>query len=217
MPETTTETYPNEPCDLCDFIGPLWPVTQQSTELHRAWHDLARAGAYAFRELRKAFARAGEAARTASAASYALVPPPDTTEDTMTAPALPLEAWRVEPHDDVTLTRKMGTVAGRVVRIQLSGAKGTGLYLYGRGLPYWVGPQHDTWTLTEHKPAIPTVLRVGARYHVMTAAEIHFQAYWSPIDGIRANHPWLHPDGQTRTRQDIVVRARLADYDEDDQ
>jgi hypothetical protein len=135
----------------------------------------------------------------------------------MTAPALQLEVWRVEPHDDVTLTRKMGTVAGRVVRIQMSGTKGTGLYLYGRGLPYWIGPQLDTWTLTEHKPAIPPVLRVGARYHVQTSDDRHFQVHWSPIDGIRANHPWLHPDGETRYRQDLIVRARLADTEGNDQ
>jgi hypothetical protein len=206
-----------EPCPDCDFIGPLWPVTQTSTDLHRAWHDLARAGARMFRDIQAAFARAAEAARTASVANYALTPPTDATEDTMTTPAPPLEVWRVEPHDDVTLTRKMGTVAGRVVRIQMSGTKGTGLYLYGRGLPYWIGPQHDTWTLTEHKPAIPAVLRVGARYHVMTSDDRHFQAHWSPIDGIRANHPWLHPDVETRYRQDLIVRARLADTESNDQ
>lgn len=206
-----------EPCPDCDFIGPLWPVTQQSTDLHRAWHDLTRAGAYAFRELREAFARVGEAARAASAANYALTPPPDDTEDTMTTPAPPLEVWRVEPHDDVTLTRKMSTIGGRVIRIQMSATKGTGLYLYGRGLPYWIGPQHDTWNLTEHKPAIPPVLHVGARYHVMTSDDRHFQAHWSPIDGIRANHPWLHPDGETRYRQDLIVRARLADTEGEDQ
>lgn len=207
-----------EPCPDCDFIGPLWPVTQQSTDLHRAWHDLHRAGVYAFHELRKVFARAGEAARAASAASYALAPPPDDTddtEDTMTTPALPLEVWRVEPHDDVTLTRNAGIIGGRVVRVQVS-ARGTALYLYGRGLPYWVGTGPDAWTLTGHRPAIPTVLRVGARYHVMTSDDRHFQAHWSPIDGIRANHPWLHPDGQTRTRQDLIVRARLADTEGED-
>jgi len=206
-----------EPCAYCDTIGPFDRDEQPVRDLHRAWHDLARAGSYAFRELCKAFARAGEAARAASAANYTLTPPTDDdTEDTMTTPALPLEVWRVEPHDDVTLTRKMGTVAGRVIRIQMSGTKGTGLYLYGRGLPYWVGPQHDTWTLTDHRPAIPTVLRVGARYHVMTSDGRHFQAHWSPIDGIRANHPWLHPDGETRYRQDLIVRARLADTEGED-
>lgn len=206
-----------EPCAYCDTMGPFDREEQPMRDLHRAWHDLARAGAYAFRELRKAFASAGEAARAASAANYALPPPPDDTEDTMTTPAPPLEVWRVEPQDDVTLTSTTGIIGGRVVRIQTSPTKGTGLYLYGRGLPYWVGAPGATWTLTEHKPAIPTVLRVGARYHVITSDDRHFQAHWSPIDGIRANHPWLHPDGETRYRQDLIVRARLADTEGEDQ
>jgi hypothetical protein len=206
-----------EPCAYCDTIGPFVRDEQLVRDVHRAFHEVARAGNRAYGPLMKAFARAGETARATSAANYALSPSTDDTEDTMTTPALPLEVWRVEPHDDVILTRKMGTVAGRVVRIQMSGTKGTGLYLYGRGLPYWVGQQHDTWTLTEHRPAIPPVLRAGARYHVTTSDDRHFQAHWSPIDGIRANHPWLHPDGETRYRQDLIVRARLADTEGDDQ
>lgn len=203
-----------EPCDYCDTVGPFVRDEQPVRDMHRAWHEFARTWQRAFGPLMEAFTRAAQAARTTTTASYALAPPPDT-EDTMTTPA-PLEVWRVEPNDDVTLTRKMGIVAGRVVRIQMSATKGTGLYLYGRGLPYWVGPQHDTWTLTEHHPAMPPVLRVGARYHVQTSDDRHFQAHWSPIDGIRANHPWLHPDGETRYRQDLIVRARLADTEGSD-
>lgn len=206
----------DDPCPDCDFIGPLWPVTQQSTDLHRAWHNVTRAGTYAFRELQALFARVAEASRTAAKANYALVPSPDpTSEEPMNAPAVPPEIWRVEPHDDVTLTRHGGIISGRVTGVEL-GARGTHLYLYGRGLPYLVGTGPDDWTLTEHRPGIPTTLRVGARYHVMTGNEVHFQAYWSPVDGIRANHPWLHPDGQTRTREGDVVRARLADTEGDD-
>lgn len=205
----------SEPCNYCDTMGPFVRDEQPVRDMHRAWHELGRAWQRAFGPLLDAFAQAtstAQAARAATAVSYVLVPPP---EDTMNTPA-PLEVWRVEPNDDVTLTRKMSTVAGRVIRIQMSGSKGTGLYLYGRGLPYWVGPQHDTWTLTAHHPAIPRVLRAGARYHVQTSDDRHFQAHWSPIDGIRANHPWLHPDGETRYRQDLIVRARLADTEGED-
>lgn len=202
-----------EPCDTCDFIGPLWPVTQQSTELHRAWHDLARTWKRAVGPIVDAFALITRASNGTTTALAALPAPPDL-EEPMNDPVTPPEIWRVDPHDDVTLHRKGGIIGGRVTRVQVGG-RGTALYLYGRGLPYWVGPGHDAWTLAEHRPAIPPVLHVGARYHVMTADEVHFQAYWSPIDGIRANHPWLHPDGQTRTRKDAVVRARMADPEED--
>jgi hypothetical protein len=197
----------NEPCPDCDFIGPLWPVTQQSTDLHRAWHDLTRAGARAFREIRAAFARAAESARTATAANYALTPPQEDHPVTTTPT---LETWRVEPGDDIKLTRKMSTVAGQVTRIDLSATKGTGFYFHGRPLPYWVGHQHDTWTLTEHNPAIPRTLHVNALYDITTDDGRTLRAYWSPLDGFRANHPWLHPDGETRYRQGYVTRARLA-------
>jgi hypothetical protein len=206
-----------EPCPDCDFIGPLVQTEQLSRDFHRAWHETARAWTRTMGPIRDALIEIGRVAQEARAANYALTPPTDDdTEDTMTTPALPLEAWRVEPNDDVTLTSKTGVIGGRVVRIQTSATKGTGLYLYGRGLPYWVGALGATWTLTEHKPAIPTVLRVGARYHVMTSDDRHFQAHWSPIDGTRANHPWLHPDGETRYRQDLIVRARLADTEGED-
>jgi hypothetical protein len=206
----------SDPCGTCDTIGPFTRDEQELRDMHRAWHDLGRVVVDAFRELHTAFTRTAEAARTATTANYALIPNDVTEEPMPTTPAV-VEVWRVEVNDDVTLTRKMGTIAGRVTRIDASATKGTGLYLYGRGLPYWVGPQHDTWILTDHRPAIPTVLRVGARYHVMTSDDRHFQAHWSPIDGIRANHPWLHPDGETRYRQDLIVRARLADTEGNDQ
>lgn len=44
-------------------------------------------------------------------------------------------------------------------------------------------------------------------YDVDTQNESGIQATWSPIDGIRANHPWLGTDG-TRYREDYVIRAR---------
>lgn len=201
----------SDPCAQCDFIGPLGPDEQNLRELHRAWHELGRTWRAGVEPIVAAFRSVSAAASTTTAALAAL----PTPEEPMNAPITPPEIWRVEPHDDVTLHRKGGVIGGRVVRVQVGG-RGTALYLYGRGLPYWVGNGNDTWTLAEHRPAIPPVMHVGARYHVMTADELHFQAYWSPIDGIRANHPWLHPDGQTRTRSDVVVRARLADYDEDD-
>lgn len=200
----------NDPCEQCDFIGPLLPVTQQSTDLHRAWHDLARVWKAGMAELRKAFTSIADAAATATKANYALVSPTD--EETMiTTPPVSPEAWRVEPGDDVLLTRKLATIGGRVTRIDLSATKGTGIYVYGHHLPHWVGPRHDTWTLAEHHPAIPPVLHAGALYDVETSDGRTLRAHWSPIDGIRANHPWLHPDGETRYRRDLIIRARLAD------
>jgi hypothetical protein len=206
-----------EPCAYCDTIGPFVRDEQLVRDVHRAFHEVARAWNRAYGPLMKAFARAGEAARATSAASYALAPPTDDTEDTMTTPALPLEAWRVEIGDDVTLIRRMATVGGRVTRIDLSATKGTGFYFYGHGLPHWVGPRHDTWTLAAHEPAIPRVLHAGAVYDITTTDGRTRRAHYSPIDGIRADHPWLHPDGQTRYGGGYVTRARLADTEGSDQ
>jgi hypothetical protein len=47
----------------------------------------------------------------------------------------------------------------------------------------------------------------GQLYEVDTQNATGIYATWSPIDGIRANHPWLGTD-QTRYRQDYVIRAR---------
>lgn len=198
-----------EPCTYCDTMGPFTSDEQQMRDLHRAWHDFARMGAHAFRQLRTAFTRAAEAARTATNAQYALAPPTDLEEHPVRTTPTPIEAWRVEPGDDIKLTRKLATVAGQVTRIDLSATKGTGIYFHGRPMPYWVGPQHDTWTITEHYPAIPTVLRVNGLYDITTTDGRTLRAYWSPIDGIRANYPWMHPDGETRYRRGYIARARL--------
>lgn len=197
-----------EPCSYCDTYGPFLVEEQTVRDLHRAWHELGRATTRALAPLMAAFREVAEAAQNATAASYALIPDGDpVTFD----PPTPLEVWRVEVDDDVKLTRKMATVFGRVTRVDISATRGTGVHLEGRPTPYWIGPRHDSWTLTEHHPAIPPVLHTGALYEIVTTDARHLRAHWSPIDGIRANHPWLHPDGETRYRQGLVARARLAD------
>ena len=197
-----------EPCPNCDFIGPLVQAEQLSRDFHRAWHETARAWTRTMGPIRDALIEIGRAAQEARAANYALIPN-ELEENMPTTPAPCPEAWRVEPGDDIKLTRKLAFVAGQVTRIDLSSTKGTGFYFHGRPLPYWVGRQHDTWTLTEHYPAIPLVLRVNGLYDVTTTDGRTLRAYWSPIDGIRANHPWMHPDGETRYRSGYVTRARL--------
>lgn len=64
-----------------------------------------------------------------------------------------MDASMVEVGDDVVLTRKMANVRGTVKHIDRSRTKGYGFLLDdGRG-PLWVGPRHDSWTLTEHTEA----------------------------------------------------------------
>lgn len=57
------------------------------------------------------------------------------------------------------------------------------------------------------EPELPA-LDLGHVYQVTTNDEKTFLAQWSPIDGIRANHPWLRPGAAgTRYRQDYITRA----------
>lgn len=202
---------PAEPCEQCDFIGPLWPVTQQSTDLHRAWHDVARTWQHAVGPLINAWREIGRAAREASREQYALTPPTDTGEPMTTTTPAP-ETWRVEVGDDVVLTRGKGRAEGPVTQVDLSATKGTGLRIDGHPLPFWVGNHPDTWTLAEHHPAMPAEsdLIVNGLYEITRdTGNPPSCAYWAPVDGIRANHPWLHPDGKTRHRRGSVIRARL--------
>jgi hypothetical protein len=198
----------NDPCAYCDTMGPFVRDEQPVRDLHRIWHEFGRAWNRAYGPLISAFRNLDRAAREATTANYALIPAPNLEHQPMTTPAL--EAWRVEPGDDIKLTRKMATCAGQVTRIDLSATKGTGFYFDGLPLPHWVGRQHDTWTLVEHHPAIPHDLHPGALYDVTTSDGRMMRAYWSPLDGNRANYAWLHPDGETRFRRGYVTRARLA-------
>ncbi len=64
------------------------------------------------------------------------------------------------------------------------------------------------WLVTEHISALPTLIP-GHRYVIDTSDREGIVAKWEPIDGIRANHPWLVPgsDG-TRYRTDYVTTYR---------
>lgn len=194
-----------ERCPDCEFIGPLWPVTQQSTDLHRSWHNVARAGEYALHELRKAFSRSAWAAQNATRANYALVGTPE--EDPMPDPEL------IEVGDTIELARKMSTARGPVTRIDRNPHKGIGLHIDGYPpYPLWIGPTHDSWTLTEHAPLMPeeSDLEEGKVYEVTTQRGDKHTARWQPIDGIIAGHPWLDDvDQETRYRRDYIIRARL--------
>ena len=48
-----------EPCDYCDTIGPFVRDEQPVRDLHRAWHEMARAWSRAFGPLMEAFRAAG--------------------------------------------------------------------------------------------------------------------------------------------------------------
>lgn len=241
-----------EPCEKCDFIGPLPERQQPARDVHRAWHEISRG----FAPIVEAFRVLAAAAQNATQADYA-VPGPlvgigpdpvsraaerayarelrrngygpvyDVSEDprpldqgttttptgeTMTTTTPAPETWRVEVGDDVVVTRKMGRAEGPVTQIDLSATKGTGLRIDGHPMPFWIGPRHDSWTLAEHRPAMPDeseLIENGLYEITRTGGDEQARAYWAPIDGIRAGHPWLHPDGKTRYRRGSVIRARL--------
>jgi hypothetical protein len=50
-----------EPCDACDFIGPLNEEEQGLRYLHRAWHEFGRAWNRAAGALTEALRKLGEA------------------------------------------------------------------------------------------------------------------------------------------------------------
>lgn len=185
------------PCAYCDTYGPFVRDEQYVRDLHRLTHEVSRTYQRMFGPLIDAMHTIGKAAQDATATMLDL-----PHED-------PVNALIIQPGDDITLTNALGTVDGRVTRIDLTRTPAVVIYLDGRWDGYVVDNQRDTWTVTRHEPAIPE-LRHGVLYDVTTYDGKDMRLYWSPIDGIRANHPWLHADGTTRTRRDVVVRARAA-------
>jgi hypothetical protein len=205
---TTTET--SDACALCEFIGPMKTKELQAVhEFHRSWHQVATGWRVTMAPMRAAFKELGriaQEARTATADQYALAPTPE--EDPMPNPEL------IEVGDTVELARKMSTARGPVTRVDHNPHKGIGLHIDGYPpYPLWIGPRHDTWTLTEHTPVMPEEgdLEEGHVYEVTTQRGDKHTARWAPIDGIRAGHPWLDDvDQETRYRRGFIIRARPA-------
>lgn len=184
-------------CERCDFIGPL----TAAGEFHRTWHRVARDFTRSLAPVRAAYEEITRAANATGKANYALVPDPE--EIPMLDPDL------IEVGDTVELTLKMSRAIGPVTRIDRNAEKGIGLHIEGYPPhPLWIGPMHASWTLAKHTPLMPDLIE-GALYDVTTADGDKLTAWWSPIDGIRANHPWLRPgDAGTRYREDYIIRAR---------
>jgi len=192
----------NDVCDACEFIGPLPDGVQQVRDMHRAFHAAGRMWhADVVTPIAEAFRELGRIARESAKNDYALTPYPE--ENPMPDPEL------IEVGDTVELTLKMARAIGPVTRIDRNPAKGIGVHIEGYPpYPLWIGPQHASWTLDKHTPLMPDLIE-GALYDVTTQDGVKFTAWWSPIDGLRANHPWLRPgDAGTRYREDYIVRAR---------
>lgn len=197
----------NDVCDACEFIGPLPDGVQQVRDMHRAFHAAGRMWhADVVTPLAEAFRELGRIARESTKNDYTLTPYPE--EHPMPDPEL------IEVGDTVELARKMSTARGLVTRIDPNPHKGIGIHIDGYPpYPLWIGPRHDTWTLTEHIPFMPdeSELEDGELYTITTDRGDKHTARWKPIDGIRANHPWLDAtDSGLRYRRDFIVRARPA-------
>lgn len=195
-------TDPTDACERCDLIGPMpTKEAQEAHEFHRTWHQVANAWRISMAPVRAAFEAIGRAAQEAAQAHYQLVPDPE--ERPMPDPEL------VEVGDTVELTLKMARSSGPVTRIDRNADKGIGLHIAGcPPIPLWIGPQHDSWTLTKHTPVMP-VLEVGKLYDVTTYRGDKHTAWWRPVDGIRAGHPWLDAtEDDLRYRRDYIIRAR---------
>lgn len=197
----------NDVCDACEFIGPLPDGVQQVRDMHRAFHAAGRMWhADVVTPLAEAFRELGRIARESTKNDYTLTPYPE--EHPMPDPEL------IEVGDTVELARKMSTARGLVTRLDYNPHKGIGIHIDGYPpYPLWIGPRHDTWTLTEHIPFMPdeSELEDGELYTITTDRGDKHTARWKPIDGIRANHPWLDAtDSGLRYRRDFIVRARPA-------
>lgn len=204
---TTTPPDGSDACERCDFIGPLPDTWQQHRDVHRVWHDVGRQVKRQIAPVVAAFAELGRAAREQGWDAYVLAP--EYEEDPMPNPEL------IEVGDTVELARKMSTARGPVTRIDRNEHKGIGLHIDGYPpYPLWIGPRHDTWTLTEHIPVMPSEadLEDGKLYMVTTQRGDQRAAWWRPIDGIRAGHPWLDattdPAEGHRFGRGFIIRAR---------
>jgi hypothetical protein len=198
----------NDVCDACEFIGPLPDGVQQVRDMHRAFHAAGRIWHAQFvTPVTEAFAELGRIARESAKNDYTLTPYPE--EHPMPDPEL------IEVGDTVELAHKMSTARGPVTRIDHNPHKGIGLHIDGYPpYPLWIGPRHDTWTLTEHIPVMPdeAELEDGKLYTVTTQRGDKRAAWWRPIDGIRAGHPWLDattdPAEGHRYARAFIIRAR---------
>lgn len=66
----------------------------------------------------------------------------------------------------------------------------------------------DPYPIT--RPGTPITLVEGRMYQVTTADGRSVRAFYKPIDGVRANHPWLAED-EARHRADSVTDIRALD------
>lgn len=127
----------------------------------------------------------------------------------------PIDPARIRPDDTVTLRGTHGAVVGaRAMHYHPAwahnpdGSTIRALEIHPAIALLLDGP--DSWTITEHTPTLPELVH-GARYQITTDHDETVYATWEPIDGFRANHPWLIEDTpDTRYRQDYVIRARPA-------
>lgn len=208
---TTHPSDPTAPCPQCDFVGPMaTKETQAAHEFHRTWHQVANAWRITMAPVRAAFAELGrvaQEARASTAGQYVLAPTPE--EDPVPDPEL------IEVGDTVELALKMSTARGPVTRIDRNARRGIGLHIDGYPpYPLWIGHRHDSWTLTEHIPLMPdeAALEDGKLYMVTTRRGDERAAWWRPVDGIRAGHPWLDattdPAEGHRFGRRFIIRAR---------
>lgn len=107
--------------------------------------------------------------------------------------------------DTVTLVRNEHLARDVVERIDLYPPGGFSIVLRERTQTYLTSAG---WLVTEHHSALPPLIE-GQWYDADTEHEQGVRLQWSPIDGFRANHPWLGPgsDG-TRYRTDYVTTYR---------
>lgn len=201
-----------DPCESCDFIGPLWPVTQQSTDLHRAWHDLQRTWQRAVAPIIAAF----HAARESTQAMYTLIPHlPETDQEDELMNRKRIDPAKLQPGDTITARGTHGAVVGARVEqyhaewsTMTDGTPVRALRIHPDIVLLLDGA--DPWTVTELAPMMPELVE-GVRYQVTTDRDETVYATWAPVDGIRANHPWLDAtDGNTRYRRDYIIRAIAA-------
>ena len=206
-----TTIIDSDACERCNFIGPMKTKGMQDAhEFHRTWHQVATLWRNTMAPVRAAFEDLGRVAQEAHRATthhYTLAPAPE--EDPVPNPEL------IEVGDTVELARKMSTARGPVTRIDRNARRGIGLHIDGYPpYPLWIGPRHDSWTLTEHIPLMPdeAALEDGKLYMVTTRRGDERAAWWRPVDGIRAGHPWLDattdPAEGHRFGRRFIIRAR---------
>lgn len=193
----------HEPCEKCDFIGPMPENDQPPLDLHRAWHDLARTWQAGVQPMLDAWRSITRAARESTKANYTLIP--HLEEDTMPTWKTP---ENIEPGDTVELHRGAATARDVVERVDGDNVAGWSLILRETTHVYHTA---TGWTVTDVVPLMPDLVD-DARYYVTFQDGNTARVTWAPIDGIRANHPWLGDDeAQTRYREDWVIRARPID------